>query len=83
MRQQRLRLVELAQLLINRPQRLIKFGLNGRLRLKTLGLLHSAVEKCDHAEVIGWARGFIATLPEVEITNAQGRFTITPAVALE
>src|SRR2546425_977102 len=64
--EQRIRPVELAELLVDASQRLTQLGLHRGVPIQTLGLLHTPVEQRHDAQAVRRADGLVAALEQVQ-----------------
>src|SRR5881394_4129273 len=72
--QQRIRPVELAELLVDASQRLVQLGLHRRLPIEALGVLYAPVDERHDAQSVAGSDRLVATLEEVqhEVLDALG-----------
>src|SRR3989442_14237796 len=72
--QQRIRPVELAELLVDASQRLVQLGLHRRLPIEALCVLYAPVDERHDVQTVGGPDRFVATLEEGqrEVLDALG-----------
>jgi hypothetical protein len=64
--EERLRTIQLPELLIHAAERLIELRLHHRLGVQTPRFLHAAIEQRDDAQFVGGASGFVAAAEEIQ-----------------